>query len=149
MKVNSPDKCVLKEKANNKIFIKLHILWIRLSPHSDNAIWKRTLQSAEIWDVQFWSVHNKHLPPKITKHESHKKLGFVSLSACIFNIVPEVLPSVGELSASPLLTFGKARMKIDGAAWGPALITYSFLYGLKSHCKKQFWLQLAWRDTKS
>lgn len=148
-KVNSPDKCLLKEKANNNIFIKIRILWICLSPHSDHAIWKCTLQSTEIWDAQFWSVRNKHLPPKITKHESHGKLGFVSLSACVSNIMPKVLPSVGELSASPLLTFEKVRMKIDGAAQGPTLITYSFLYCLKTHCKKQFWLQLAWRVMKS
>lgn len=37
-----------------------------------------------------------------------------------------------------LLTFGKVRMKNDEAARGPTLITYSFVYGLKSHCKKQF-----------
>lgn len=53
MKVNSPDKCVLKERANNNIFIKMHILWLRLSPHSDNAVWECVLQNTEIQDVQF------------------------------------------------------------------------------------------------
>lgn len=53
MKANSPDKCVLKEKENNNIFIKIHTLLIRLSPHSDNAIWKCTLQSTEVWVVRF------------------------------------------------------------------------------------------------
>lgn len=50
------------------------------------------------------------------------------LSTCIFNIASKALPSEGKLSASSLLTFGKERMKIDGVAWGCALITYSSLF---------------------
>lgn len=44
---------------------------------------------------------------------------------------------MGELSASPLLTFSKVKMKIDGAAWGPLLVKYCFLYGLQSQSKIQ------------